>query len=613
MPRYLPKSIVCFREGYTARSALSDVLAGITVGIIALPLAIAFGIASIPEGVSLPAGLSPPAMGLFTAVVAGFLISILGGSRVQIGGPTGAFIVLVALTAKQFGYSGLATATLMAGVIIILMGLFRFGAVIKFIPYPVTTGFTSGIAVIIFSTQINNFLGLQLQKVPEDFVAQWQIYFHRIVEVAEQWFVQAPLADPTAAWTPHAMLVGLGSLVALFGLRRFAPRLPGAIVVVLLASAVVYLFHLPVNTIGSRFGENAIPRGLPAPHLPPFDFSRFRELLPTAFTIAMLAGIESLLSAVVADGMTGGRHKTDCELVAQGIANIAVVFFGGIPATGAIARTAANVKSGGRTPLSGMVHAVTLLVVMILLAPQAVRIPMATLAAILIMVAWNMSEVDHFRNLLKAPKSDIVVLLSTFALTVFVNLPTAVGVGTVMASMLFMKRMADVSTINAIRQELEDGADDLAELKDPNALITRKVPPGVEVYEINGPFFFGVADRLKDTLSGLERPPQVFILRMRRVPSIDASGMHALKEFYEKCHRQGTTLLLSGVHAQPLFVFTKYRFKEVIGIDNMFGNIDDALNRARELMGLPTVSRPVTALSEVAREEDRESSRKGSS
>ena len=330
--------------------------------------------------------------------------------------------------------------------------------------------------------------------------------------------------------------------------------------------------------------------------------SRFRELLPSAFTIAMLAGIESLLSAVVADGMTGGRHKTDCELVAQGVANIAVVFFGGIPATGAIARTAANVKSGGRTPLSGMVHAVTLLVVMLLLAPQAVRIPMATLAAILIMVAWNMSEIDHFRNLLKSPKSDIAVLLSTFALTVFVNLPTAVGVGTVMASLLFMKRMAEVSTINAVRRELEDGADDLAELKDPNALITREVPPGVEVYEINGPFFFGVADRLKDTLNGLERPPQVFILRMRRVPTIDASGMHALKEFYDKCHRQGTTLLLSGVHAQPLIAFTKYRFNEIIGIDNMFGNIDDALNRARQLVGLPIVTRPATALPEVARE-----------
>ena len=351
MPRYLPKSIVCLREGYSAHGLLSDVIAGITVGIIALPLAMAFGIASIPESVASQAGLSPPAMGLFTAVVAGFLISALGGSRVQIGGPTGAFIVIVYGVASRYGYAGLATATLMAGVIIVLMGLCRFGAMIKFIPYPVTTGFTSGIALIIFSSQVKEFLGLKMGAVPADFVGQWRAYIANIATVAKTY--------PSHTWTPYALAVGAGCLLLLIVLRRFIPRLPGPIIAVTIVSFLVYLFHLPVETIGSRFHE--MPHMLPVPHLPPLDLGKIRELLPSALTIAMLAAIESLLSAVVADGMTGYRHKTDCELVAQGVANIASVLFSGIPATGAIARTATNIKSGGKTPLAGMVHAVTLL------------------------------------------------------------------------------------------------------------------------------------------------------------------------------------------------------------------------------------------------------------
>lgn len=575
--------MVCFREGYTLRGLRHDVLAGVTVGIIALPLAMAFGIASIPESVAQEAGVSPPAMGLYTAVIAGLVISLLGGSRVQIGGPTGAFIVIVYGIAAKHGYAGLATATLMAGVIVIIMGVARFGAMIKFIPYPVTTGFTSGIAVIIFSSQIKDFFGLKMDGVPAAFIEKWRVY-----------------AEHAAAWNPTTLAVGVGSLAIMILVRRFAPRIPWGIVAVVVGSVVAAVFQLPVETIGTRFGD--IPRTLPAPHLPPFSLEMARDLIPEATTIAILAAIESLLSAVVADGMIGGRHKADCELTALGLANIGSVLFGGIPATGAIARTAANIKSGGRTPVAGVVHAITLLLVMIFFAPLANAIPLATLAAMLIMVAWNMSEIDHFRYLLKAPKSDVAVLLTTFGLTVFTDLTIAVGVGMVLASMLFIKRMAEVSNVSAITREFANNDDDLAEMKDPNAVDRRHVPPGVEVYEINGPFFFGVADRLQDTLRGLEKPPKVFILRMRRVPAIDATGLHALGEFHKKCLHQGTKLLLAGVHAQPLFAFINIGFDKVIGVENLFENIDNALNRAKSILGLPPAPRPPDAVVEVARE-----------
>jgi SulP family sulfate permease len=594
MPRYLPKSVVCLREGLTRQQLLGDIFAGITVGMIALPLAMAFGIASIPDGVTNPAGISPPAMGLYTAVVAGFLISLLGGSRVQIGGPTGAFIVIIYGVAARHGYTGLATATVMAGIFVILMGLCRFGAIIKFIPYPVTTGFTAGIAVIIFSSQVKDFAGLHMGSVPAEFIDKWYAYF-----------------TSASTWSPAAVAIGTGTLLLMVALRRFAPRIPGAIVAVVVASLLTPLLHLQIDTIGSRFG--GIPHTLPAPSFSAIDLKLARDLIPDALTIALLIAIESLLSAVVADGMTGGRHKADCELVAQGVANIASILFGGIPATGAIARTAANIKCGGRTPLAGMIHAITLLVIILVAAPLASAIPLSALAAVLIIVAWNMSEFDQFRSLFRAPPSDILVLLTTFGLTVFTDLRLAVGVGMVLASMLFMKRMADVSNISAITREFDDGDDELAELKDPNAISSRDVPPGVEVYEINGPFFFGVADRLKDILHNLERPPKVFILRMRRVPSIDATGMHSLDEFHDKCKRDGTLLLLSGVHAQPLFAFTRSGFIDVVGSENMFGNLDDALNRAREFLGLPPKSRPATALPEVAREQPSETARKNKS
>jgi SulP family sulfate permease len=587
---WVPKSIVCLGEGYGRRLFWNDLVAGLTVGVIALPLAIAFAIASHV----------PPERGLYTAIVAGFLVSLLGGSRVQIAGPTGAFVVIIAGVVDKFGYQGLALATLMAGVILIVMGLAKFGGMIKFIPYPVTTGFTTGIALIIFSQQMKEFFGMKVpagQAIPSEFVLQWTDY------AVYLWHRQFNWAT---------MGIALGSLGVLIALRHFAPRVPSYIVAVVLATVVVAAFKLDsrygVATIQSKFqsaeAPSGIPQKLPTPTLPSFrgmTLDQIKALIPSATTIALLAAIESLLCAVVADGMTGGRHKSNLELVAQGAANIASIGFGGIPATGAIARTAANVKAGGRTPVAGMIHAVVVLLLMLVAAPYAGKIPLAGLAAVLVMVAWNMSERDHFKTILRAPRSDIAVLLTTFGLTVFTDLTIAVGVGMVLAAMLFMKRMSEVTNVGAISQEFEDVEDTMIEA-DPNAIDVRDLPPHTEVYEINGPFFFGVADRLKDTLKGLEKPPKVFVLRMRRVPAVDASGMHALEEFWLKCKRQGTALLLSGVHAQPMYAMARYGLLDRVGEENMYGNIDDALDRAREIVGAPPVERPATAVAEVARE-----------
>ena len=579
---FIPKSIVCLREGYGRQFFLNDLFAGLTVGVIALPLAIAFAIASHVR----------PEQGLYTAIIAGILISVLGGSRVQIGGPTGAFVVIIAGIVDQYGYEGLALATLMAGVILIILGVAKFGAMIKFIPYPVTTGFTTGIAVIIAAGQVKDFFGLDVPgKIPSAFIAQCAAYYE---------------AMAARGVNAYATGIAVGGLLLMALLRRFAPRVPGYILVVILATVAVWIFGWDashgVQTIESRFG--GIPRNLPSFGLPNIDWSldTVRALIPGATTIALLAGIESLLSAVVADGMIGGRHKSNCELVAQGVANIGSIFFGGIPATGAIARTAANIKSGGRTPLAGIIHALTVLAFMLLLAPLAKRIPLAALAAVLVMVAWGMSERDHFKTLFRAPRSDIAVLLTTFGLTVFADLTVAVGVGMVLASMLFMRRMSEVTGVGEIVAELQDQPEDLEGESDPNAMIRRDVPSGVEVYEINGPFFFGVADRIKDVLRGLERPPKVFVLRMRRVPAIDATGMHALDEFFLKCKRQGTRLLLAGVHAQPMFAMAKYALLDKVGEENMFGNIDDALDAARAIVGAQPAPHPADAVPEVARE-----------
>lgn len=555
---YVPKLIVClFKESYHFSIFRKDLQAGLTVGIVALPLAMAFAIAS---GV-------PPERGIFTAVIAGFLISLLGGSRVQIGGPTGAFVVIVYDIVMREGYGGLIAATLIAGILLVIMGICRMGTLIKYIPYPLVTGFTTGIAVIIFSSQVKDFLGLKISQVPANFIPKWAAFFKAL---------------PT--WDPLTFVIAAGTLVVILLIRKFIPRVPWGIASIVIATLVVWGFQIPIETIASRFGE--IPRLLPSPSLPelPDNFASWHRLIPDAITIALLAGIESLLSAVVADGMMGGRHKSNCELVAQGIANLGSCVFGGIPATGAIARTATNIKTGGKTPIAGMIHAVVLFLIILALAPIVSMIPMAALSAVLVMVAWNMSEIGHFRHLLKSPLGDVAVLLSAFFLTVFVDLTVAVEVGMILAAFLFMKRTSELSNVVTLSKFVEEEGGELIEEKDPDAISKKKVPPNVEVYEINGPFFFGIADNLQNILSNLERKPKVFILRMRKVPAIDATGLHVLDDFYDKCLRAGTLLILSGVKDVLSEEFKRFGVEKKVGKQNIFPHIDGALKRAEEVV-----------------------------
>ena len=552
---FVPKSLVCFREGYTRDAVSRDVIAGIVVGIVALPLALAFAIAS---GV-------PPERGLYTAIIAGFLISALGGSRVQIGGPTGAFVVIVYGIVAKYGYDGLVVVTMMAGALLVAIGLLRLGALIKFIPYPVVTGFTSGIAVIIFSSQVKDFLGLDMGPVPPEFIDKWIAYGGQFGSIN---------------WS--AAGIAVGSLIVLGVWPRVSRMVPAPFVAMVLATLAVQLLDLPVETIGSRFGE--VPSSLPRPHWPDVRWHEVRDLISPAVTVALLAAIESLLSAVVADGMIGTKHKSNMELVAQGIANIASPLFGGIPATGAIARTATNVRTGGRTPLAGMTHAVTLLLILVFAGHWAAKVPLAALAAILVVVAYHMSEWQSFARLLRAPKSDIFVLVLTFALTVFVDLTVAVQVGVVVASLLFMRRMAEVTNIEGVSTELSDASatDNPEEItqvrKRKHTLAGRVIPPDVEIYEVNGPFFFGAADKLKETLGEIEKPPKAFILRMRNVPAIDATGIHALEQLALRCRKQGTRLILTEVREQPRSALARVRNSELFA--NRARTLDEALERA---------------------------------
>jgi SulP family sulfate permease len=556
---FVPKSIVCFREGYTREAVARDVIAGIVVGIVALPLALAFAIAS---GV-------PPERGLYTAIVAGFLISALGGSRVQIGGPTGAFVVIVYGIVQQFGYEGLVICTVIAGVILIVMGLARMGALIKYIPYPVITGFTSGIAVIIFSSQLKDFLGLEMGAVPAEFMEKWIAYAGKLNTIDV----------PTT-------FVAIGTLVVLIFWPRISSRIPGPFVAMIAATVVVQWLDLPVETIGSRFG--GVPSSLPRPQWPDIPWTHMREFVSPSLTIALLAAIESLLSAVVADGMIGTRHKSNMELVAQGVANVASPIFGGIPATGAIARTATNIRTGGRTPLAGIVHAITLLLILLLLGKWAAMIPLCALAAILVVVAYHMSEWQSFTGLLRAPKSDVAVLLITFALTVFVDLTVAVQVGIVVASLLFMKRMADLTHIEGVSvgDAAADDPDEITQVRKRKRILGgREIPAGVEVYEVNGPFFFGAADKLKDVMSEIAKPPKVFILRMRNVPAIDATGLHALEQMAKKCRAQGTTLLLTEIRPQPLRALVRAgKLQAFGGREGLAKTLDMALDRAVKIV-----------------------------
>lgn len=533
------------RQGYSRSDFFADAIAGLAVAIVALPLAMAIAIASN----------LPPERGLFTAIVAGFLISAHGGSRYQIGGPTAAFIVTVAMVAMKHGYEGLVLATIMAGVILLIMAFLRAGELIKFIPYPVIVGFTSGIALLIAFSQIRDFFGLSITTVPPDFIDKLSVYVAHLHET-----------------NFSAVLVALSSIGIIVLAKRHIPRVPGPIIVVTLSALVVWGLDLPIETIESRFG--AIPSMLPSPVWPEITFEKLRLLLPDAITIATLAAIESLLSAVVADGMTGTRHKSNAELLGQGVANIASGIFGGLPATGAIARTATNIKAGARTPVAGMMHAVWLFLFMLLLAPLIIKVPLAALAAILMVVAWNMSEIKHVREIMKAPRTDRIVLIMTFLLTVLVDLNFAIQAGIALASILFIDQMMKTTQIRPIESEEND----------PDSTSNKTIPSGVEVYEIQGPLFFGVAEKLVDTLILFEKPPRVFILRMRYVPLIDAAGLHALEVLHERLNENATALILSGVNDQVRHFITKSNIDKKIGCDNIVDHIDKAILRANEIM-----------------------------
>jgi len=549
---------------YSVEQFVSDAAAGVIVGIVALPLAIAFAIAS---GVS-------PEQGLYTAIIAGFVISALGGSRVQIGGPTGAFVVIVYSIVHRYGVDGLRLATLMAGVLLILMGLARLGSAIKFIARPVIVGFTSGIALIIFSSQIKDFFGLSMGAAPTDFLEKWKAF-----------------AGAFHTPNPAALLISVGCLAIMLGWQRVSRRIPGSLIALVGSTVVVHLFHLPVETIGSRFGE--IPHLLPAPSLPPVSLELIRQLLPSAATIAMLAGIESLLSAVVADGMIAGKHRSNMELIAQGVANIASPLFGGIPATGALARTATNVKNGGRTPVAGIVHAVTLLLIMVCLGQWARLIPLSCLAAILVIVAYNMSEWHSFAMLLKSPVSDVMVLLVTFGLTVLVDLTAAIQTGMVLSVLLFVRRISLVSKIQVITKDFAegDGDDEVTSA----AALKQRIPDGVEVYEINGLLFFGAAYKFREAMSVVSKAPKIRIIHMRNVLAIDATGIHILREEYKSAHKHGIGFVLAGVKAQPLGALSRADLLDQIGRENVCRTLDEALERARRLLGPDRSARGVTA------------------
>ncbi|HEX6107363.1 MAG TPA: SulP family inorganic anion transporter [Gemmatimonadales bacterium] len=540
----VPKLVTTLR-GYTRAQFAADAVAGVIVGIVALPLAIAFAIAS---------GVTPD-RGLYTAVIAGFLISTLGGSRVQIGGPTGAFVVIVYGIVQQYGVDGLLAATMMAGVILVVMGLTGLGAAVKFIPFPVVTGFTAAIGAIIAVQQFRDALGLRMEQAPAEFLERLLAYGEHIGTV-----------------NPAAVGVTLGTLVIVLFWPRVSRRLPSPFVALIVTTVLVQLLDVRVETIGSRFGE--ISATLPRPALPSLSLGEVRDLVGPAFTIAALGAIESLLAAVVADGMIGGRHRSNMELVAQGAANIASPLFGGMPATGAIARTATNIKSGGRTPVAGIVHALTLLLITLFFGRWAALIPLATLAGIVLVVAWRLSEWKVFGNELRGPRSDATVMVTTFMLTILVDLTVAISVGMVLAAFLFMKRMAEVTNVSIVTRELPDEA---GGVDDTGAIYRRRVPEGVEVYEINGPFFFGAAEKFKDTLWQVSRKPKVLIIRMRNVPAIDSTAMHALRDLIRRTRAEGTVVMLSDVHSQPLVALGRSDMLDEIGEDFIFGNVDEAL------------------------------------
>ena len=542
---------------YSKETFMSDLMAGIIVGIVALPLAIAFGIAS---GVS-------PEKGIITAIIAGFIISLLGGSKVQIGGPTGAFIVIIYGIIQQYGEAGLIVATLMAGILLILLGVFKLGAIIKFIPYPIIVGFTSGIAVTIFTTQIADIFGLNFggEKVPGDFIGKWMIYFRHF--------------DTVNWWNA---VVSILSIIIIAITPRFSKKIPGSLIAIIVVTIGVYVLKTyaginSIDTIGDRF---TIKSELPEAAIPTLNWEAIKDLFPVAITIAVLGAIESLLSATVADGVTGDKHDSNTELIAQGTANLITPLFGGIPATGAIARTMTNINNGGKTPVAGIIHAIVLLLILLFLMPLAQYIPMACLAGVLVIVSYNMSEWRTFKALLKNPKSDVTVLLITFFLTIIFDLTIAIEVGLVIACILFMRRVMETTEISVIKDEI-DPNDELDIAVCEEHLI---IPAGVEVYEINGPYFFGIATKFEETMAQLGDRPKVRIIRMRKVPFIDSTGIHNLTSLCKMSQKEKITIVLSGVNEKVHKTLEKSGFYELLGKQNICPNINVALDRAKEII-----------------------------
>jgi SulP family sulfate permease len=540
-------------KNYTRENFMTDLMAGIIVGIVALPLAIAFGIAS---GVT-------PEKGIITAIVAGFIISFLGGSKVQIGGPTGAFIVIIYGIIQEYGIEGLMVATMMAGIILVLLGIFKLGTIIKFIPYPIIIGFTSGIAVTIFTTQIADIFGLNFngEKVPGDFIGKWILYFHHF--------------DTVNWWN---VVVSVASIFIIAITPKFSKKIPGSLVAIVLVTVAVYLMKMYggiqcIDTIGDRF---SIKAQLPEAAVPSLDWEAIKNFFPVAITIAVLGAIESLLSAAVADGVIGDRHDSNTELIAQGIANFVSPIFGGIPATGAIARTMTNINNGGKSPVAGIVHAVVLLLILLFLMPLAQYIPMACLAGVLVIVSYNMSGWRVFKGLLKNPKSDVTVLLITFFLTVIFDLTVAIEVGLVIACVLFMKRVMETTQISVITDEIDPNKESDLEVHEEHLI----VPEGVEVYEINGPYFFGIATKFEEIMARLGDRPKIRIIRMRKVPFIDSTGIHNLTTLCKMSQKENIHIILSGVNDQVHAVLEKSGFYELLGKENICSNINEALEVA---------------------------------
>src|SRR5882724_6759749 len=543
---WLPKSILLLR-GYDRHKFLSDLIAGVTVGLVALPLAMAFAIAS---------GVSPQA-GLYCAIVTGFLISALGGSKTQIGGPTGAFVVVVAGIIAKHGIDGLFMCTMMAGVLLVLLGVTGMGTMVKYFPRPVVVGFTNGIAILIASTQIRDFFGLKMDRVPGDF-------FHRMMAFGQAW----------NTFSVAATAVSILSIALMVFCLKYARKIPGAILVTFGATAAVILLHLPVETIGSHFG--GIPSGLPRLAVPHFHYDVLRQLLSAAFTVAMLGAIESLMSAVVSDRMSNDKHNPNVELIGQGVANIVSPLFGGLPATGAIARTATNVRSGAKTPVAGMIHALTLLAFVLFAAPLVKNVPLAALAAILMIVAYNMGEWREIPQLLRLTKTDISVWLVTFALTVFADLTVAVEAGMILAALLFIARVANTTTVAQVTDDyVEDGRVHILQDKD--------IPYYVTIFRIHGPFLFGATDKISTVTENLHNLPPVVVLRLRNMTAIDATGLFALEELAQQLHATKRTLILCGAREQPKQLIHQAEFEDIIGRENFCDNVQQALDRAEEV------------------------------